>query len=182
MTCTVSMPDSSSKNQPQLVYMSMAWRCSSSSLSARARARRTARAAGARAARKKRSTLLAASGRAPRRCSRRAPPTGSREQRAAARLEARGELVAQPVERVAQRRAPLLVPAGVPAGVQPQSLRQRSTPWAQLHELFSTISTSCGREQLEELAVVGEARVRPPPRWHVERVGERHVAVRWWWP
>ena len=31
ITCTVSMPDSSSKNQPQLVYISMAWRCISSS-------------------------------------------------------------------------------------------------------------------------------------------------------
>lgn len=34
-TCTVSMPDSSEKNQPQLVNMSSDWRCSSSRRSAR---------------------------------------------------------------------------------------------------------------------------------------------------
>jgi hypothetical protein len=34
MTWTVSSPESSSKNQPQLVYISMAWRCISRSLSA----------------------------------------------------------------------------------------------------------------------------------------------------
>ena len=33
--CTVSGPETSEKNQPQLVYMSSAWRCISSSLSAR---------------------------------------------------------------------------------------------------------------------------------------------------
>ena len=37
MICTVSMPEMSSKNQPQLVYMSCAWRCISISSSARTR-------------------------------------------------------------------------------------------------------------------------------------------------
>ncbi len=35
ITCTVSIPESSSKNHPQLVYISMAWRCISSNCSAR---------------------------------------------------------------------------------------------------------------------------------------------------
>ena len=34
MTCTVSKPDSSSKNHPQLVYINIAWRCISSSFNA----------------------------------------------------------------------------------------------------------------------------------------------------
>ena len=62
ITWTVSIPDSSSKNQPQLVYMSMACRCSSSSFKALRSA--LARLSGRRACRpKKRVHGCPASGR-----------------------------------------------------------------------------------------------------------------------
>ena len=65
----------------------------------------------------------------------------------------------------AQRGRASLVPAGRPPELQPQSLRQRSTPCTQLQAVFSKISTSMRRRmQFQKLAVVGEAARGRSPR------------------
>ena len=137
-TCTVSMPDISEKNQPQLVNMSSDWRCSSSRLRARtscwAAARARPAASGTRRPR-------AARGPAPARRRRpgpsRHPGTGR-----SLPLEDGVDPIAQPLQRRPQRAPPGLPPARPPPVLQPQSERHRSTPWAQLHEAPSTISAS----------------------------------------
>ena len=112
MICTVSMPAMSSKNQPQLVYMSWAWRCIS--INSRARMRSSSLSGCDWCASKKRSTVFRAAiehdldvGVA------RGPDV--LEKLRACLFGERNERVAQLVESLAQRRAPGLVPARLAA-------------------------------------------------------------------
>ena len=81
MHCTVSIPDRSSKNQPQLVYMSIAWRAISMSDSARTRSSASSACDAVR--REERDRAPPACARAAPRCRRRARPTdrGTRSRR-----------------------------------------------------------------------------------------------------
>ena len=112
MTCTVSMPEMSSKNQPQLVYMSCAWRCISMSSRARTRSCVGERVAGVQveevlsgrlAAVKDDADVAVAGG------------PDILEELGAVLLGERSEGVAQLVESLAQRGAPLLIEAGLAA-------------------------------------------------------------------
>ena len=143
--------------------MSRAWRCSSRSFSARRALGRPPDAADDRAA------GLDVRRRAPprdrRRTSRPPAPRGAPARRAASRAPARSGA-----------RQAWFQPGGPPV-LQPQSSRQRPTPWTQLQAVFSTISTSCaGGCARQVLAVVGQPgeAVRLDV---VEGVGERHLAV-----
>src|SRR5262249_8789093 len=99
------------------------------------------------------------------------------EEPARARLELRGEHVAEGVERLAERRAPALIPPRVPARAAaaaraPPLDPARAAPRGAVDHLDLVRR----RVALEELAVAREP--REPLLLHpVERVGERHVAV-----
>src|SRR5450432_3246643 len=137
MTCTVSRPDSSSKNQPQLVYISIKCLCVSSSFSVVTCS--SALNAWLACSAKKASTLASERFRITRIYASladhgslsnglpRSSNTGfslSRKKSSAARNGPRHSWFQSPC----------------PPELQPQFERQRSTPCTQLHELFSTIS------------------------------------------
>ena len=90
---------------------------------------------------------------------RRAPPTDRRTARPPSpRRAAPACRAARRAPRAAARATPGSSPACAPVW-QPQSPRQRSTPCAQLHDVFSTISDLVRRRVLrQELAVVGQPR------------------------
>ena len=169
------MPERSLKNQPQLVYMSMALRCISSS------SRTATFACGAPIVVRhlpRQEALDVVFGavehdvdvvvaRAPR----------IAQQRAAAHLEDRDALVAQPVERVAQRRAPLLIPSRAAAGAAaavalPAPEAVVAAPRGALGDLHFVRRRRGG----EKLAVVRDARQLLLVDV-VERVRQGHVAV-----
>ena len=154
MICTVSMPEISSKNQPQEVYMSWVWRSSSSSSKTvtRSAAVRVAGGVGGEEAVEvvggaiEHDVDVGVAG---------GPEIF--EQRLGDGFGERCGAVAEEVEGFAQGAAPCWFQPGLPP-LQPQSERQRSTPWEQDQEVLSTTSAShVGGKFLEELAVVGEA-------------------------
>ena len=174
MTCTVSMPDNSSKNQPQLVYISMAWRCISSSdstvtisgsdSSRRAWVARNLVKAGSAAVEHDVDVIVAGL-------------PGIEQQLRGLALVGFDQAVAQMIERLAQGRAPGLVPARLAAGVAaavgvPAAHAVRAAPGGVLEDLDFVGRRIDG----EILAVVGE------PGELVgldvmQRVGQRHLAL-----
>ena len=173
MICTVSMPEISSKNQPQLVYMSWAWR--SSSMSSRAVVRSVSVRWWAAWAAKKRSMSAA-----------RAVKddldvgvAGGPEifQQACGELFRQGRGgVAEVVEGFAQRGAPLLVPAGFAAVAAAVGAPAFDAVGAAPGGVFGDFGLPLGRKFFEELAVVGQA--WPAAFFDpVHGVGEGHLAV-----
>ena len=144
-TCTVSMPARSLKNQPHDVYMSSAWRCASSSVSAT-----TWSAPDGLCSREEVVRSCGVPSRTSMYASRCRPRVA--QHLAAAALEHLSAVVADDVERLAQRRSPRLVPTRraarvTSAVVLPTPHAVRARPCALVHADLATwpatSSTSC---------------------------------------